>query len=102
MGISLQTTKLRVIGLCGRGDSPVSFPHKGPVTRKILPFDDVIMIRKIKQDAVDFLSLNHSALSPYHTYTRVLMADCWVPLSHISTDYLNHLEGYHLEGFDEG
>ena len=23
---------------------PVNFPHKGPVTRKIFPFDDVIMI----------------------------------------------------------
>ena len=22
---------------------PVNFPHKGPVTRKIVPFDDVIM-----------------------------------------------------------
>ena len=24
--------------------SPVNFPHKGPVTRKFFPFDDVIMI----------------------------------------------------------
>ena len=24
---------------------PVNFPHKGPVTRKMLPFDDVIMSR---------------------------------------------------------
>ena len=24
--------------------SPVNFPHKGPVTRKMFPFDDVIMI----------------------------------------------------------
>ena len=23
--------------------SPVNFPHKGPVTRKIFPFDDVIV-----------------------------------------------------------
>ena len=25
---------------------PVNFPHKGPVTRKMFPFDDVIMERK--------------------------------------------------------
>ena len=33
-----------VTGLCA-GNSPVTgeFPHKGPVTRKMFPFDDVIM-----------------------------------------------------------
>ena len=35
-----QTSKLRVTGL-HRG--PVNSPHKWPVTRKMLPFDDVIM-----------------------------------------------------------
>ena len=35
---SKKTSKLRVTGLCA-GNSP----HKGPVTRKIFPFDDVIM-----------------------------------------------------------
>ena len=35
---------LRVTGLC-EGNSPgrMNSPHKGPVTRKIFPFDDVIM-----------------------------------------------------------
>ena len=44
---SKQTSKLHVTGLC-EGNSPVTgeFPHKGPVTRKMLKFDDVIM-RKI-------------------------------------------------------
>ena len=33
-----------VTGLCaGNSPSPVNSPHKGPVTRKMLPFDDVIM-----------------------------------------------------------
>ena len=27
---------------------PVNFPHKGPVTRKMFPFDDVIMISAIR------------------------------------------------------
>ena len=40
-----KTSKLRVTGLCVRGIHrwPVNSPHKGPVTRKMFPFDDVIM-----------------------------------------------------------
>ena len=42
--ISKKTSKLRVTGLCaGNSPGPVNSPHKGPVTRKMLPFDDVIM-----------------------------------------------------------
>ena len=39
-----KTLKLRVTGFCA-GNSPVTdeFPHKRPVTRKMFPFDDVIM-----------------------------------------------------------
>ena len=41
---SKKTSKLRVIGLCVRNSpGPVNSPHKGPVTRKMFPFDDVIM-----------------------------------------------------------
>ena len=44
---SKKTSKLRVAGLC-EGNSPVRWPvnspHKGPVTWKMFPFDDVIMI----------------------------------------------------------
>ena len=36
---SKKTSKLHVTGLC-----PVISPHKWPVTRKMFPFDDVIMI----------------------------------------------------------
>ena len=43
--ISKKTSKLRVTGLC-EGNSPVvdEFPSQGPVTRKMLPFDDIIMM----------------------------------------------------------
>ena len=39
-----KTSKLRVTGLCEL-NSPVTgeFPHKGPVTRRMFPFDDLIM-----------------------------------------------------------
>ena len=41
---SKKTSKLRVTGLCvGNSLGPVNSPHKGPVTRKMFPFDDVIM-----------------------------------------------------------
>ena len=36
-----ETSKLRVTGLCEGWT--VDSPHKGPLTRKMFPFDDVIM-----------------------------------------------------------
>ena len=45
-GRSKKTSKLRVTGLCaGNSPEPVNSPHKGPVTRKMFPFDDVSWIR---------------------------------------------------------
>ena len=42
---SKKTPKLRVTGLCARNSpGPVNSPHKRPVTRKMFPFDDVIMV----------------------------------------------------------
>ena len=44
---SKKTSKLRVTGLCvGNSPGPVNSPHKGPVTRKMFPFDDVIMLHR--------------------------------------------------------
>ena len=41
---SKKTSKLRVTGVCvGNSPGSVNSPHKGPVTRKMFPFDDVIM-----------------------------------------------------------
>ena len=41
---SKKTSKFRVTGLCvGDSPGPVNSPHKGPVTRKMFPFDDGIM-----------------------------------------------------------
>ena len=41
---SKKISKLRVTGLCA-GNSPVTgeWPHKRPVTRKMFPFDEIIM-----------------------------------------------------------
>ena len=40
------TSEFRVTGLC-EGNSPVTgdSPYKGPITRKMFPFDDVIIMR---------------------------------------------------------
>ena len=41
---SKKTSKLRITGLCvGNSPGQVNSPHKGPVTRKMFPFDDIIM-----------------------------------------------------------
>ena len=55
---SKKTPKLRVTGLC-EGNSPVTgeFPHKGPATRPMFPFDDVIMSKEwwqigVKNDVI--------------------------------------------------
>ena len=42
-----KTSKLCVTGLCaGNSPGPVNSLHKGPVTRKMFPFDDVILTNK--------------------------------------------------------
>ena len=43
---SKKTSKLSATGLCaGNSPGPVNSQHKGPVTRKMVPCDDVIMLR---------------------------------------------------------
>ena len=51
---SKKTSQLRVTGLC-EGNSPVTgeFPAQGPETRKMFPFDDVIMSDIIYGDTRD-------------------------------------------------
>ena len=62
---SKKTSKLRVTGLCvGNSPGPVNSPHKGPVTRKMFPFDDVIMTCGIRHylRRSNSVSPNHLAL----------------------------------------
>ena len=57
---SKKTSKLRVTGLCA-GNSP----HKWPLTRKMFPFDDVIMINTLIKayNFLLFLKLKHDRSS---------------------------------------
>ena len=56
---SKKTSKLRVtvISLCDRW--PVNSPHKGPVTRQMFPFDDVIMYGKSCVANLRLLAIMH-------------------------------------------
>ena len=73
---SKKTSKLRVTGLCvGNSPGPVNFPHKGPVTRKMSPFGDVIM-------------------SPIYRTHRVLSCSCMPRgLFSVHFEHVNMLNG---------
>ena len=58
-----KASKLRVTVLCGGIHRwPVNFPHKGPVTRKMFPFDDVIMGRRDLTTSRASVKINHAAI----------------------------------------
>ena len=68
-----KTSKPRVIGLCeGIHRWPVNSPHKGPVTRKMLPFDDVIMKLGVKLAKPNWLTRK---LVPFHTGICKVVSD---------------------------
>ena len=47
-GADKKISQLRVTGLC-EGKSLVNSPNKGPVTRKMFSFDDVIMNKALRE-----------------------------------------------------
>ena len=65
---SNKASKLGVSGLCvGNSPGPVNSPHKGPVTRKMFPFDDVIMGEQAIRGVLAVLHLDDYTMnnSPY-------------------------------------
>ena len=48
---------------------PVNSPHKWPVTRKLFPFDDVIM--SLSFSPIQFCSFSYSLLLSLYTYTHI-------------------------------
>ena len=90
---SKKTPKLRVTGLfVGNSPRPMNSPHKGPVTRSMLPFDDVILIktrvdaRNIRCDFLMavFVSLNKQFVKQFDR----------------AIEYLNY-EGHRLHGTEK-
>ena len=100
---SKKTSKLRVTGLCvGNSPGPVNSPHKGPVTRKMVPFDDVIMDRRQDDYATllllrpeyfgitrPILSLLIPFLRHHVGYWHPLSSPCWImwSLSSVIKDF---------------
>ena len=65
---SKKTSKLRVTGLCvGNSPGPGNSPHKGPVTRKMFPFDDVIMCNKDQSNKIQRLVSTRTTRPHTHT-----------------------------------
>ena len=58
---SKKTSKLRATGLYA-GNSPVNLLYKGPVTRQMFPFDDVIMI--LRRQTILMSKLNCWYIAP--------------------------------------
>ena len=80
---SKKTAKLRVTGLCA-GNSPVTgeFPHKSPVTRKLFPFDDVIMWPKC----------THRTSAKTQNWHRKLCLKYWSP--YVKSNQISSLNKY--------
>ena len=84
---SKKTSKLHVTGLCvGNSPRPVNSPHKGPVTRKMFPFDDVIIMGNLWGVYREKFGENWPS---YTLYTLVLQ--CLVNSSLPSTTYKHPL-----------
>ena len=93
---SKKTSKLHVTGLCvGNSPGPVNSPHKGPVTRKMFPFDDVIMWGLVMTIQCGSKLTHWSLVMPYcameHSeHWGQVMTCCMTAPSH----YLNYLTGW--------
>ena len=73
---SKKTSKLRVTVLCvGNSPGQVNSPHKGPVTRKMFPFDDVIM----SLSSNDFMARHlATSMKPPHEAPSHYLNQCWL------------------------
>ena len=75
--IRAQTSKLRVTGRCvGNSPGPVNSTHKWPVTRKMFPFDDVIMLWNFDGAAVEVLECIINFM-PHLTMVYIIIGQCW-------------------------
>ena len=76
---SKKAWKLRVTGLCvGNSPGPVNSPHKGPVTRKMFSFDDVIMnVSRITGNLPLFAITCISPATGGFPLNRLLMRKAW-------------------------
>ena len=84
---SKKTSKLPVTGLCdGKSLVTGEFPHKGPVTRKMLPFDDVMMACGLNA----IILLSHFSC-PFGTWFKVQVCVHCVPSLSLITSYSHYI-----------
>ena len=77
---SKKTWKLRVTGLCaGKSPGLVNSPQKGPVTRKMFPFDDVIM-GKMSAILLRPRCVRISIIQSYFTSTKETASKLFKPM----------------------
>ena len=82
---SKKTSKLRVTGLCmWNSPGPVNSPHKGPVTRKMFPFDDVIMNTELDIRSVVLFLENYSFILNGFTWSDIKLGMSSLKFSFIS------------------
>ena len=74
---SKKTSKLRITGLCvGNSPGPVNSPHKGLVTRKMFPFDDIIMICEVLwHSPKGIFTGNNQDIYPWYKF-EIFMTKC--------------------------
>ena len=96
---SMNTSKLRVIGLCA-GNSPMTgeFPAQKTVTRKMFPFDDVIVILYRQQLDVNGVATVHMMTLGRFLINRLLWGEStvqgWIPIgAELSTLLWRHPDG---------
>ena len=87
-----KTSKLRVTGLC-QENSPETgeFPAQWPVTRKMFPFDDVIMLYQSLQLNSFYIMVTH------HFLSLVQLDKNWQWIFHMLNLYTRH---NHIFAFD--
>ena len=99
---SKKTSKLRVTGLC-EGNSPVTgnSPHKGPAKRKLLLFDDVILIYIIYISLCVKTSINQGvARNPFNYIPGIFVCILSVTITfiNVSRSKLFHVKWNHFHG----
>ena len=96
--ISNKTSKLCLTYLCA-GNSPVTaeFPHKWPVTRKMFPFDDVIMRKSMASRYIFcYLLLRHGHVISSHSFFEdITPHSCSYFNSNLVTTPLNNRDHRH-------
>ena len=78
--ISKKISKFCVTGLCaGIHRWPVNSLQKGPVTRKIFPFDDVIMFCLLSLDWILFFNRSFDIQKQYRCFFHIRLYICYHP-----------------------